>query len=154
MPKTKRERRRRRDRAPADASAGPAPAVAPAPPPPRDVSWMGIIGGVLGALLVGQAGVYAVVSPGYNSRLISLPLFAVAAIYLPAVWASATPTPQRQKVQRAVLAVTLIIVVIGVLLVDVAFATLLMAPSTLLAIAGGLIFQGSGAPTGKRKAGR
>jgi hypothetical protein len=114
---------------------------------------MGIIGGVLGALLVGQAGVYAIVSPGDNSRLISLPLFAVAALYLPAVWASVAPTPQRQKVQRAVLAITLIIVVIGVLLVDVTFATLLMVPSTLLAIAGGLIFQG-GASTGKRKAGR
>jgi hypothetical protein len=52
-----------------------------------------------------------------------------------------------------VLAITLIIVVIGVLLVDVAFATLLMAPSTLLAIAGGLIFQG-GRPDTKRRARR
>ena len=81
------------------------------------------------------------VSPGDASRLVAIPLLAMAAVYIPAVWVSLFPSPRRQPVQRWVLSITLAMVVVGVF-VDAAFATLLLIPSTLLAIAAGLVFQG------------
>ncbi|MDO8615609.1 MAG: hypothetical protein Q7T33_07720 [Dehalococcoidia bacterium] len=144
MPKQKQARRRRRERAARrEPAAAVAQAVAPEGPRlPRDVSWTGLIGGVMGLLFLGQAAVYILVSPGDNSRWLALPLLAMAAIYLPAIWASAVQTARRRQVQRAVIVVTLVIVVAGVVLVGPAFATLLLVPSTLLAIASGLVFQG------------
>ena len=140
MPKQKQARRRRRERA---ARGQPGAAVAPERPRLlRDVSWTGLIGGVMGLLFLGQAAVYILVSPGDNSRWLAAPLLAMSAIYLPAIWASAVQTPRRRQVLRAVIVVTLVIVVAGVVFVGPAFATLLMVPSTLLAIAAGLVFQG------------
>ncbi len=142
MPKQRQARRRRRHR-PADLPPG----AAPVPPPaearrPRDISWTGLAGGALGVLLLGQAAVYVLVSPGDSSRWAALPLFLAAALYLPAIWASVAQTAGRQRVQRGVLAVTLVVVVIGLLFTGPGFAALLLVPSTLLAIASGLIFQG------------
>jgi len=147
MARRRESRRRHREtrRARADAGEPPADLAPPAPSlrrAPRDISWTGLIGASLGALFLAQAAVYILIHPGEGSRWLALALFAAAALYLPAVWASVFATAIRQRVQKAVLAVTLALVVAGVLLVDAAFATLLLIPSTLLAIAGGLVFQG------------
>jgi hypothetical protein len=114
----------------------------------RDISWTGLLGGLLGAFLLWQAALFVLINPQGASRLAAIPLFAIGSLYLPAIWVSITPTGRRQAVLRWVLAVTLIFVLIGVLFLDPAFATLLLLPSTLLAIAAGLIFQG---PTGRRR---
>jgi len=102
---------------------------------------MGLAGGVLGATLLAQAAVFNLISDD-GTTFAAATLGLLAAAYLPAVWASVVDTPRRQVVLRWVLAVTLVFVVAGVLFIDAAFATLLIAPSTLLAIAAGLVFQG------------
>lgn len=107
---------------------------------------MGLLGGVLGAFLLWQAALFVLINPEEGSRLAAIPLFAIGSLYLPAIWVSITPAARRQTVLRWVLSVTLVFVLIGVLFVDPAFATVLLLPSTLLAIAAGLIFQG---PTGR-----
>ncbi len=104
---------------------------------------MGLIGGGLAVLLLGQSAVFALVSPGDASRLVAIPLAAMAAVYVPAVWVSARATPRRQTILRRVVAVSLVLIVLGVFLFGPVFATLLLIPSTLLAIAAGLVFQGS-----------
>jgi len=94
--------------------------------------------------LTAQSGVYLLVSPGDSSRLAAMPLFAISLLYLPAVWVSLRPTARRRRVLRTVLAFSLPIVLLGVVLYGPQFATLLLIPSTLLAIAAGLVFQASG----------
>ncbi len=62
--------------------------------------------------------------------------------YLPAVWVSWRASPSRRRVLRWVLGVTLVVVVIGVVLIAPELALLMLVPSTLLAIAAGLVWQG------------
>jgi hypothetical protein len=96
---------------------------------------------VLGALAIGQAGVYSALGLGEDSRWWALPLFATAGIYLPAVVVSIIPTRRRRRVLRAVLVVSLVLMVAGAVLFDAAIFGLLLIPSSLLAIAAGLLFE-------------
>jgi len=124
--------------------APPAPAAvtAPASRRGRDISWTGLAGGALGVLLPLQSGLYLVVLPGDSSRLAAIPLFFIGLLWVPAVWVSVRATPIRRRTLRTILAVSLPLVVAGVVLYGPQFATLLLIPSTLLAIASGLVFQG------------
>jgi hypothetical protein len=106
----------------------------------------GLIGGALGFAFLVQSAVYTLISPGDLSRLVAVPLALMALLYVPAIWVSAFPSALRQRVLRTVLGVSLPLIVAGVVLFGPTFATLLMIPSALLAIAGGLVFQG-----GKRR---
>jgi hypothetical protein len=143
-------RRHRAERRERDTTAAPAPVSAPATPPTpargpwyRDVSWTGLIGGISGALALGQAAVYIVVVNSEDvSTLWAIPIFAAAAVYLPAAWVSVRPNPNRRTVYRTVLAVTLVFMVVGAIVFDPAFFGLLLIPSSLLAIASGLLFRG------------
>ncbi|MGH2669250.1 MAG: hypothetical protein ACRDH5_09085 [bacterium] len=110
----------------------------------RDISWMGLAGGLAGVLLLGQSAVIILVSPGDASRWAAVLFFAIGVVYLPAIWVSLFATPQRRPVLRWVVAITLVFVMFAVLFLDPAFASLMLVPSTLLAIAGGLVFQGKG----------
>ena len=137
-------RRRHRDERkhrPAEEPAASVAAKPAAPKPGRSISWMGLAGGVLGVALLMQAAVFNLISDD-GTTFAAGTLGLLAAAYLPAVWASLVDTPRRQLILRWVLAVTLVFVIAGVLFIDAAFATLLIAPSTLLAIAAGLVFQG------------
>jgi hypothetical protein len=78
---------------------------------------------------------------GEDSRWWALPLFITAAIYLPAIWVSVRPTTRRRRVLRAVLAVSLVLMVAGAVLFDAAIFGLLLIPSSLLAMAAGLLFE-------------
>jgi len=103
------------------------------------------MGGLTGFLPLAVRAVQILVDPGDISRLWAVPLFAVAGAYLPAVWASVAPVKDRRRVLRNVLAVTLVLIVAATILTgDPALAVLLLIPSTLLALAAGVIFQGPG----------
>ena len=106
------------------------------------MSWTGLLGGLLGFAFLAQSALFNVVSADDPSVGAAVILSLMALAYLPAVWVSLLPSPNRQRVLRGVLVVTLLFVVLGVLFVSVAFATLLLVPSTLLAIAAGLVWQG------------
>jgi hypothetical protein len=67
----------------------------------------------------------------------------IVAVYLAAVWASVAPLPNRKRVLRNILSVTLVLLVTATILTgDPGLAVLLLIPSSLLAIAAGVIFQG------------
>jgi hypothetical protein len=141
-------RRLRSQRRGREATGPPAPASAvptqtPAPEPRyRGIAWTGLLGGVTGVLALGQSAVYVLVNtPDDVSTVWVIPMLAAAAVYLPAVWVSVRPTRRRRSVIRAVLAVTLVLMVIGAVLIDAAFFGLLLIPSVLLAHAAGLIYQ-------------
>ncbi len=114
----------------------------------REISWTGLIGSAIGVIFPSQSAVYVLVSPGDASRLAAIPLCVIVACYVPALWVSLFGSERRQRVYRGVLIVSLPLVLVGVILYGPAFSTLLLIPSTLLAIAGGLVFQGA------RKGGR
>ncbi len=109
----------------------------------RDISWTGLIGGLTGAVPIGARGVEIIVNPQDLSRYWAIPLFAIVAVYLTAVWASVAPLPNRKRVLRNILSVTLVLLVTATVLTgDPGLAVLLLIPSSLLAIAAGVIFQG------------
>src|SRR2546426_8521059 len=136
----RRHRDARRQRAPGELTREAAPTAVRER---REISWLGLAGGLAGAALLGQAAAFNLVSSD-GTLLTAVALAVLASVYLPAVWASVVATLHRRRVQRGVLAVTLVFVVVGVVFVDASFATLLLLPSTLLAIASGLIWQGRG----------
>lgn len=138
----RRHRAERRERDPS-AEPTPPPARPAAAPQSRfaDVSYTGLLGGVTGVLALGQAAVYILfVNAQDVSTLWAIPIFAAAAVYLPAIWVSIRPTPNRRKVIRGVLAVTLVLMVIGAIFFDAAFFGLLLIPSSLLAVAADILF--------------
>lgn len=72
-----------------------------------------------------------------------MPTFGIAAVYLSAVWASVARVDNRKRILRNILSLTLVLLVIATILSgDPALALLLLIPSTLLALASGVIFQG------------
>ena len=72
-----------------------------------------------------------------------MPTFGIAAVYLSGVWASVARVDNRKRILRNILSLTLVLLVIATILSgDPALALLLLIPSTLLAIASGVIFQG------------
>jgi len=146
-PKRRPSRRTRRERG---AERVPPPAPEPVPArPPRDISWTGLIGGVTGAVPLGARAVEILVDPGGLSRFWAIPVFGIAAVYLPGVWASVAQVPNRRRILRNILSLTLVLLVLATILTgDPALALLLLIPSTLLAIASGVIFQGPRTPPG------
>ena len=143
-PRRKHPRRRvRRDRA---AAPPPAPAPEPEPVRPRrDISWTGLAGGFTGAIPLGARAVEILADPKDLSRYWAIPLFAISAVYLTAVWASVAALSNRKRILRNILSVTLVLLVTATILTgDPGLAVLLMIPSSLLAIAAGVIFQGRG----------
>lgn len=108
------------------------------------VSWTGVAGAVMGVVpLTALAGI-VLVDPGDAERTWAL-LFALpAAGFVPALWVSITESANRQRIQRATVIGSLLLVFVSTFLVGLILAFVLMPATALLAIAAGLIFQGSG----------
>ena len=142
--------RRRSEIVSKGAKVAPLPPPAPAPEPEpvrprRDISWTGLAGGLTGAIPLGARAVEILADPKDLSRYWAIPLFAISAVYLAAVWASVAALSNRKRILRNILSVTLVLLVTATILTgDPGLAVLLMIPSSLLAIAAGVIFQGRG----------
>jgi hypothetical protein len=134
----RRHRAERRERDPAATATMPPPSAA-APKPPRDVSWTGLAGGITGALPLAARSVDILVN-GDVSRFWAIPLLVIGLVYAPAIWVSVRPVANRRRVLRNVLVVSLVAMVLGAVFISVQLATLLLIPSSLLAIAAGLLF--------------
>lgn len=93
--------------------------------------------GVFALALLGSA---ILVEPPEAGRWPGAVLLAVAMPYLAAAWVSLRDTPWRRPVQRGVTALSVAMVLAGMPLFGPAIALVLVLPTTLLAIAGGLIF--------------
>ncbi len=135
---TRRRRRNRADERPSATAIEPEPARQP-----RDISLTGLIGGLSGTVPLGAFAVELLIDPAGESRWWALPFFLMALVYLPAVWASVAPVQNRRRILRNTLSLTLVLLVLVSLLTqNPSFALLLLIPSSLLAIASGVIFQG------------
>ena len=92
---------------------------------------------------LGAFAVELLVDPAGDSRWWALPFSVMAFVYLGAVWASVAGVQNRRRILRNILAVTLVMLVLASILTsNPGFALLLLIPSSLLAIAAGVIFQG------------
>jgi hypothetical protein len=104
-----------------------------------DISWTGLIGGIAASVGIGGLGV-AVIAVGDAVELAVI-MFAIAAVYIPAVYVSIVRTPARRGVLRATVVFSLLLAFTDFLLLRAGFIFLMLVPTTLLAIAAGLIFQ-------------
>lgn len=102
---------------------------------------MGLAGGLAGVLSMGALGVSLLQEPPEAGRWPGALALGMASPYLAAAWASLGDTPWRRPVQRGVTALSVAMVLAGLPLFGPAIALLLAVPTTLLAIAGGLIFR-------------
>jgi len=135
----RRHRAERRERDPAAPTPSPLPPAPPARPWLTDVSYTGLLGGLTGALPVSARAV-EILATGDVSRVWAVPLFAIGAVYVPAIWVSVRPVANRRNVYRWVLVVSLVAMVIGAVAISPTLAGLLLVPSSLLAIAAGVLF--------------
>ena len=138
MPKKSRRRKRQR---PAGTLAGP-PATAPVAARARQrISWTGLIGAVLGfAPLFALAVEILVDPPGVGRPFATVPLL-MAAMYVPALWASVARTERRQAILRGSLAASLVLAFTGSTLFGPVLLIVLVPATALLAVAGRLVWQ-------------
>src|SRR3990172_3774552 len=113
MAKRRAARRRRRERR---AHAG--PTETPAAPRAADrathgVSWTGLLGALLGFAPMIVIAVGVLVDPGEASRAIAVVPLLMAALYIPAGWASVAQTDQRRSILRGSAAASIIMAFAG-----------------------------------------
>lgn len=104
---------------------------------------MGVVGGLSGLLPMAAIAASILIDPGDASRWYAI-VFAIGALFfVPVTWASYFPTSRRVQVQKgAVFGCLAIAAVTSILLSTLVIAVLLAIPTTLLAIASGIVFQG------------
>lgn len=141
----RRQSRKRRRAEQKQRPGDPAPSAAPPPPAPaspRNISWTGLLGGLAGALPMAAIAVVVIIDPGRGQRWWAAIFAAVALLFVPAAWASVARTPYRQRIQKATTVGCIVLAAAGILFFGIGFAMILTVPTTLLAIASGLVFQG------------
>lgn len=140
-PKRKSPRRNRRPGANERAST---PQSEPEPVRPRrDISITGLIGGLTGAVPLGAFAAELLIDPAGESRWWAVPFFLMALVYVPAIWASVARLKDRKRTLRNVLSLSLVLLVLVTIVTrNPSIALLLLIPSSLLAVASGVIFQG------------
>ncbi len=117
----------------------PPPAAQPAPAAIPRISWLGLMGGLLGAVPLAALGVEVLVEPADVGRGIGFVLLAMALPYLLAVWVSVTRTSRRRFFQRGVVVASILMGTVGMSFIGAEIAILLMPATALLAIASGLV---------------
>ena len=129
MPKKSRRRKKQR---PAGTLAGP-PATAPVAARARQrISWTGLIGAVLGfAPLFALAVEILVDPPGVGRPFATVPLL-MAAMYVPALWASVARTERRQAILRGSLVASLILPFTASFIFGSVILFVMLAPATAL----------------------
>jgi hypothetical protein len=141
----RRQRIDRRDRDP-DAIAQPATTPSLETAEARDISVMGVVGGLAGILPFSGVAVGILFDPGIDEKWIAAIFAVIALAFVPVTMASIVSTPRRRSVQRFTVFACLGLAAGGSLLTgDLIVAMLLAIPTTLLAIAAGIVFQGKGA---------
>lgn len=103
-------------------------------------SWLGLAGGLAGALPLAALGIEILLDPPEAGRWPAAFLLAMSAVYLLAVWASLRATPRRQAVLRGVVIASIAVVLLGLPFFGAPFAVVLLPATALLAIASGLVF--------------
>ncbi|MDP2676013.1 MAG: hypothetical protein Q8Q00_14110 [Dehalococcoidia bacterium] len=127
----KKSRRRKRQRSLVGRPAG-TPAAAPvATGASRRISWPGLIGALLGFAPMFAIAIGVLVDPGEANRaLVVVPLL-MAALFIPAAWASLAATDQRRAILRGSAAASIIMSFAGAALLGPP-ALLALLPATVL----------------------
>ncbi|HLA17702.1 MAG TPA: hypothetical protein VJ253_00060 [Dehalococcoidia bacterium] len=130
----KKNRRRRRERRPTTRPGGPPAPSAAAPIAAgarRDISWTGLVGALLGFAPMFAIAIGVLVDPGEANRaLVAVPLL-MAALFIPAAWASLAATDQRRAILRGSAAASIIMSFAGAALLGPP-ALLALLPATVL----------------------
>jgi hypothetical protein len=134
-----RERRREKRR-----SRGEATGVAPPPRKPeqrtpgRSVSWLGVLGGLSGALAMAALALDIIAAPpeDVGVALAAVPI-AMAALYTPAIWASLARTNARQAILRLSVLVSLAMAFAGSFVFGLVVLVVLLPTTILLWLASG-----------------
>lgn len=95
------------------------------------VSWAGLVGAALGAGPMAALAIELAVDPGRTDRALALAPGVMAAVYVPAVWASVTKTELRQRVLQGTLVASLVIAFVGAVFLGPVHL-LVLAPATVL----------------------
>lgn len=101
---------------------------------------MGLIGGLIGFAPMLALGVELLADPPEAGRALAIVPLVMAAIYVPAVWASLAHTERRRDILRASVIASLVLAFLGSVIFGFALLVLLMPATALLAIAGRLVF--------------
>ena len=135
MPKKSRRRRRERSKGRESPPAAP-PILARAR---RDISWAGLLGALLGFAPMLAIAIGVLVDPGEASRAIAAVPLLMAALFIPAAWASLAGTDQRRTILRGSAAASIVMAFVGgALLGPVVFLALLPATVLLWLSSGGM----------------
>ena len=139
MPKKSRRRRRERSKGRDSQPAAPPPAkrVETAP----GISWTGLLGALLGFAPMLALAVEILVDPPEVGRPFAAVPLLMAAIYVPALWASVARTERRQAILRGSLAASLVLAFTGSTLFGPVLLIVLVPATALLAVAGRLAWQ-------------
>ena len=136
VPKKSRRRRRERSKGRDSLPAAPPPAkrVETAP----GISWAGLLGALLGFAPMLAIAIGVLVDPGKASRAIAAVPLLMAALFIPAAWASLAGTDQRRVILRGSAAASIVMAFVGgTLLGPVVFLALLPATVLLWLASGG-----------------
>ncbi len=106
----------------------------------QGISWTGLIGGLLGFAPMAALAIEILIESSEVGRLIATVPLLMAAIYVPAVWASFVRTERRQAILRGSLVASMVLAVTGGLLLTPMIMIVLAPATMLLAIAGRLVF--------------
>ena len=139
----RRHRTERRQREPGAAPVAPEPPSPETKPVIRDISLMGVAGGLSGMLPMATIAVLILIDPGQASRLWAIGFFVGALFFVPVTVASVVPNQRRQAVQKGAVFACMAIAAVSAVFLDIGLAVLLAIPTTLLAVASGIIFQPS-----------
>ena len=140
----RRQRIERKERDP-DAVAQPAATPPPKAAQVRDISVMGVVGGLAGILPFSGVAIGILFDPGIDEKWIAAIFAVIALAFVPVTVASIVNTPRRRSVQRVTVFACLGLAAGGSLLTGTLIVAMLLAiPTTLLAIAAGIVFQGKG----------
>ena len=102
------------------------------------ISWAGLLGALLGFAPMLAIAIGVLVDPGEASRAIAAVPLLMAALFIPATWASLAGTDQRRTILRGSAAASIVMAFVGgALLGPVVFLALLPATVLLWLASGG-----------------
>ena len=105
------------------------------------ISWAGLLGALLGFAPMLALAVEILVDPPEVGRPFAAVPLLMAAIYVPALWASVARTERRQAILRGSLVASLVLAFTGSVLFGPVLLIVLVPATALLAVAGRLVWQ-------------
>jgi hypothetical protein len=104
---------------------------------PAGISWTGLVGGLMGAAPLVAFAILVLADPPDVGRRFAVVPALMAAVYLPALWASVARTGRRQRILRGSVWVSLVLAFGGGFIFGLALPMALAPATALLWLASG-----------------